>query len=147
MTIDTSGKWWVGSEAEDLAEYLEAYSSDSYLASVFRLSRCNCGSLEFHLDADDSEGVARRTCVACGSQHYICESEEFWAEATPERWRCVECHSEQANVGVGYAMYEDDPTGVKWVYIGERCTGCGVLGCFAGWKVAESGALHLLEKA
>jgi hypothetical protein len=147
MPIDTSGKWWVGSEAQDLAAYLEAYSSDNCKATAFRLSKCTCGSIEFHLDADDTEGVARRTCVNCGSECYICESEEFWAEAQPERWGCIECGSARANVGVGFAMYDDDPTGVKWVYVGERCTGCGVLGCFAGWKVAESDALRLLEKA
>jgi hypothetical protein len=147
MSIDTSGKWWVGSDPEDLGAYLEAYSDDGYKSTEFRLSRCECGSLEFQLDADDEEGVACRTCAKCGAVHYICESEEFWSEASPQRWRCIECGSERANVGVGYALYADDPTGVKWVYIGERCVHCGVLGCFAGWKVGESDALRLLDKA
>ncbi len=27
MAIDTSGKWWVGSEAADIADYLKAYQA------------------------------------------------------------------------------------------------------------------------
>jgi hypothetical protein len=147
MTIDTSGKWWVGDSPEDLDEYLQAYTSDSYQSKVFRLARCACGSEVFELEADDEEGVARRTCVACRRVHYICESDEYLEDARPKKWRCVVgCRSTQANVGVGFAVYDDDPTGIKWLYVGERCAKCGVLGCFAGWKVAESDALHLMDK-
>ena len=147
MSIDTTGKWWVGGEPEDLGEYLQAYSDDHYKTTEFRLSQCGCGSIEFHLEADDDEGVARRTCLKCGAIHYICESEQFSSEASLRRWRCIECGSERANVGVGYALYADDPTAVKWLYVGERCTGCGALGCFTGWKVAEGDALRLLDLA
>jgi hypothetical protein len=147
MSIDTSGKWWIGDQPEDLQEYLEAYSEDGYKSDVFRLSKCKCGSVEFQLEADDSEGVAQRTCAACKSIHPICESEQFWEDAAPEPWTCIECGSDRANVGVGFSLYKDDPTGVRWLYVGARCAKCGVLGCFAGWKVAESGALRLLEKA
>ena len=59
MAIDTAGKWWVGSSPQDLEEYLRAYSEDSYLATVFRLARCQCGSEIFSLEVDDDEGVAR----------------------------------------------------------------------------------------
>jgi hypothetical protein len=145
LTIDTSGKWWVGSTPEDLDEYLEVYSSDGYKTNAFRLAKCQCGSTEFELEADDDEGVARRACVACRAAHFICDSEEYWEGASPQKWECVECKSTTANVGVGFSLYEDDPTGIRWLYVGERCAKCGVLGCFAGWKVAESEALHLLE--
>jgi len=132
MTVDTSGKWWIGDTPADIAEFLHAYSSKGYKATEFRLAKCQCGSLEFRLDADDNEGVARRTCVACAREHFICDSDEYWDEANPEAWKCVECGSQHANVGVGFSMYEDDPTGVKWLYVGERCANCGILGCFAG---------------
>jgi len=80
--------------------------------------------------------------------HYIADSEEYWEEeGQPERWKCVECKIERCNVGVGYAGYEDDPTGIKWIYVGVRCAKCGVLGCYADWKVALSEALGLLDKA
>ncbi len=145
MSIDRSGKWWIGNQPEDLEEYLRAYTSNGYAIREFRLAKCRCGSVEFGLQADDDEGVARRTCAACKTSHFICDSEEFWADAKPKTWKC-ECGSKHANIGVGFSMYDDDPTGVRWLYVGERCAKCGTLGCFAEWKVALSDALHLLEE-
>jgi hypothetical protein len=142
LTIDTSGKWWVGSTPDDLDEYLHAYSSEGYKTSAFRLAKCKCGSIEFELQADDDEGVAKRVCTACHTSHYVCDSEEFWKEASPQKWKCV-CKS-SANVGVGFSLYDDDQSAIRWLYVGTRCSKCGVLGCFAGWKVAQSNALHLL---
>ena len=146
VAIDMSGKWWVGNDPEDIGEYLKAYSGDGYKVHEFRLARCGCGSVEFELEADDDEGVARRTCVSCQKAHYICDSAEYWDEAEPKAWKCVEWDSKRANVGVGFSLYDDDPTGVRWLYVGERCANCGVLSCFAGWKVALSNARHLLEE-
>jgi len=40
MTIDRSGKWWVGDDPEDIGEYLKAYSSDGYKVHEFRLAKC-----------------------------------------------------------------------------------------------------------
>ena len=134
MTVDNSGKWWVGDSPEDVGEFLRAYSASGYPVTAFRL------------DADDNEGTARRVCVACAKEHFICDSGEYWDEAGPESWTCVACASRHANIGVGFALYDDDPTGVKWLYVGTRCGQCGVLGCFAGWKVGLSDALHLLDK-
>lgn len=146
MAVDTSGKWWVGDQPDDIGEFLRAYATKGYEVGEFRLAKCECGSLEFTLEADDDEGVARRTCVSCKKPHFICDSGEYWTDAEPETWKCVECDSQKANVGVGFSLYDDDPTGVKWLYVGERCAKCGVLGCFAGWKVALSDALHLLDE-
>jgi hypothetical protein len=147
VAIDASGKWWVGDLPGDLDDYLRAYTEDRYPVTEFRLSKCQCGSVIFGISADTEEGVARRTCVNCKNKHHICDSEEFWAEASPKSWKCTVCGSKHANVGVGFSMYDDDSTGVKWLYLGERCVKCGTLGCFAEWKVALSDALHLLEKA
>ena len=147
MTVNTSGKWWVGDQPEDIGNFLRAYASEGYAVTEFRLSKCQCGSLEFALEADDEEGVARRTCASCSRQHFIGDSGEYWDGAVAETWTCVECQSQCANIGVGFSIYDDDPTGVRWLYVGERCVGCGVLGCFAGWKVARSDALYLLDQA
>jgi len=146
MTIDTSGKWWVGSEPQDVRDFLEAYAEDGYSINDFRLAKCTCGSISFKLEADDNEGVARRTCATCGESHFICDSEKFWSDAQPELWECVECGCEHANVGIGFSLYDEDPTGIRWLYVGERCSQCGVLGCFADWKIAMSDVLHLMDK-
>ena len=147
MSIVTSGKWWVGSEPADVREFLSAYSEDSYLIDQYRQSKCGCGSLRFQLEADDNEGVARRTCAKCGKQHFICDSEEFWADADPQHWACIECDSTTCNIGVGFAQYPDSATSIKWIYIGVRCSDCGILGCFAGWKVGQDDVAHLFDKA
>jgi hypothetical protein len=146
MSIDTSGTWWVGSEPEDLAEYLEAYSEDGgYKTDTFRIARCKCGSMTFHLEADDNEGVARRTCTNCNAEHFICDSEEYWEDSEPEKWSCIECNSDKTNIGVGFALYPEDGE-VKWLYVGTRCAKCGVLGCFAGWKVAYAPSKQLFDQ-
>ena len=143
MAIDKSGKWWIGTCSEDIKDYLEAYSSDGYGVHEFRLAKCSCGSDTFRLFADHGEGCAKRTCTSCASSQFICDSEEYWSEAAPEEWKCVECDSTSANVGVGFSLYKEGE--VRWLYIGERCAQCGTLGCFAGWKIAYSPSKQLLE--
>jgi hypothetical protein len=142
MAINTSGKWWVGSIPEDLKEYLGAFSSDGYLTHEFRLAKCQCGSEDFYLWADDGEGTAKRICSSCGNSHLICDSEEYWEDSTPIEWICIECESKIANVGVGFSLYEDGE--VRWLYVGERCSSCGILGCVTQWKVAYSPSKQLL---
>jgi hypothetical protein len=145
MSIDTSGKWWIGSEPADIRGFLEAYAPEGYEVHDFRLAACPCGSDSFHLDADDNEGVAKRSCIKCSAEHFLCDSEEYWDEAGSEHWKCVDCTSEETNVGVGFSLYEDDHE-IRWLYVGCRCAKCGVLGCFAGWKIAYAPSRHLLDK-
>ena len=144
MSIDKTGKWWVGTEPSDLHAYLVAYAEDAYTLNEFRLAKCSCGSDIFYLAADDDEGVAKRTCAGCSSEHFICDSEEFWTNAEPEELICVECGSRQANIGVGFSL--NDKGDVRWLYVGVRCVSCNVLGCFAGWKVAYSPSHHLIDR-
>jgi hypothetical protein len=146
MSIETSGKWWVGSEPADIRGFLEPYAEKGYEVHQFRLSNCECGSTEFRLHADDNEGVAQRVCVKCRAERFICDSGEYWEDAEPEEWRCIECYSDACNIGVGFSQYPDSPTSIKWIYIGVRCARCGILGCFAGWKVGQDGVAHLLDQ-
>ena len=48
------------------------------------------------------------------------------------------------DVGVGFSLYDDGE--VRWLCVGERCPKCGILGCFAGWKVGYSPSKGLLEQ-
>jgi hypothetical protein len=145
MSIDKSGKWWIGTSVDDLREYLEAYSADNYCIHEFRPAKCKCGGETFELLADDDEGCAKRTCTSCAIGKFICDSEEYWSDSTPEQWKCIECGSTSANIGVGFSLYEDGE--VRWLYVGERCANCGILGCLAGWKIAYSPSKQLLERA
>jgi hypothetical protein len=144
MSTDTSGKWWVGSEPEDIRAFLQGYASPGYEVHEFRLATCICGSNAFLLEADDSEGVAKRVCASCSREHLLCDSAEYWQDAEPERWQC-ECGSRRTNVGVGFSLYDDDHE-IRWLYVGCRCAQCGILGCFAGWKVAYAPSRHLLDQ-
>jgi hypothetical protein len=145
MAIDESGKWWTGTAPDDVRGYLEAYAEDGYQVHDFRLARCPCGCVEFRLEADDNEGVARRTCTSCGEIRFIADSAEYWSDAEPEVWKCVECSSETTNVGVGFSLYEDN-RGIRWLFVGVRCARCGILGCFAEWKVGTDDP-SIMERA
>jgi hypothetical protein len=57
MSIDRTGKWWTGSDALDLDEYLVELSADGYRVGKVVHSRCaDCGSVAFKLRVDDEEG-------------------------------------------------------------------------------------------
>ncbi|MEZ6068456.1 MAG: hypothetical protein R3B90_22700 [Planctomycetaceae bacterium] len=145
MAIDKTGKWWVGSDADDLAEYLSAFTEDGFLATEFRVAKCDCGSKVFNLAIDSDEGAATRTCAECGHTYFICDSEEYWEDASPKKWKCFgKCNSKTANVCVGFAL-RDDGKDVHWIYVGTRCSVCGVLGCYGDWKIDYSPSLQLMD--
>ncbi|MBA8876377.1 hypothetical protein [Phyllobacterium myrsinacearum] len=145
MAIDTGGTWWVGTSASDIEAYLKAYADEETPVSTFRLARCHCSSIRFKLDTDSCEGSAKRICVECSAEHFICDSGEHWNEAEREHWGCSVCESENANIGVAFSLYPDG--NIQWVYVGTRCVSCGVLDCFAGWKVVNKRSGHLVEHA
>lgn len=145
--IDTSGKWWKGSSAEDLQEYLQALSVSSYPISEFRLSQCSCGGVRFVLRVEQDEGIAKRVCEGCSAEHLICDSAEHSQQGQRLKpFKCVTCKSQVANVGVGFALHEDKKA-VQWLYVGNRCVECGVLGSMVDWKVGYEPSLHLLGQA
>lgn len=145
MSIDKSGKWWIGSEPLDIREFLGAYTASQYGIQEFRVAKCPCGGECFYLEADGDEGFAARVCPVCARRHFICDSKEFRDAAKPEACRCVECGSDEANVGVGFSLYDDDGE-VRWLHVGVRCASCGVLGCVAGWKVAYAPSRQLFDQ-
>lgn len=130
--IDRSGQWWKSARPEVIQKYLASYMADGYPMHEFRLVRCGCGSQRFGLDADDCEGVARRTCAECGEVRFICDSEQYAEDAEFEHCACVECGGDIHNIGVGFST-PGDGKWVRWLDVGVRCDDCGTLGCFAGW--------------
>jgi hypothetical protein len=145
MTIDKSGNWWKGTSPQDIAAYLEQLFAESYPIHEHRLSVCECGSEVFSLHWIPGEDAVRRTCAKCGEKTFVCDSEESW-EGKPRKYKCVECKSEKANLGVAFSLY-DDMSDIRWIYVGYRCENCGVLGSFADWKVGYSPSLNLLSQA
>ena len=107
VSIDSTGKWWIGDQPNDIREFLEAYASDGYKVDEFRLTKCTCGSERFLLWADDDEGCAKRQCESCKRSSFVGDSEEYREEAKPEQWKCTVCKSKAGtcNVGVGFSLY------------------------------------------
>jgi hypothetical protein len=145
MTIDKSGKWWKGSAPQDIAPYLTELYAGSYPIHEHHLSVCDCGSEVFFLHWIPDEGAVRRTCTKCGKKYFVCDSEESW-EGRPRKFKCIECKSVEANLGVSFSLY-DDKSNIRWIYTGYRCVTCGVLGSFADWKIGYGPSLHLLSQA
>lgn len=145
LPIDTSGKWWKGTTPEDIGEYLQALSASSYATSGFRLAHCPCGGNSFKLEVERDEGVAKRTCVACGTEHFVCDgAENFGPGMKLKRFKCV-CKATEANVGVGFALYEGSAE-LRWLWVGHRCVSCGVLGSMVDWKIGYEPSGHLPEQ-
>ncbi len=144
VAIDTSGKWWKGTEFADLAEYVRLYTAEGYVATDIRQSTCaNCGGTVFRLYGDTEEGAARRVCISCKQKAFICDSEEFWEDADPQQCVCP-CKGKEFEVAVGFSFRETGD--VKWVTVGQRCIRCGTLGSFVDWKIDYSPTDHLLKK-
>ncbi len=139
--IDRSGTWWRGSEAADLVEFIEAYTAGSYPAGRIERSVCRpCGGATFHLLLDDEEGVARRTCAACGDEAFIGDSAEHWDDAEVGEAACP-CGEEIFDLAVGFSLRTDGD--IRWLTVAARCVACGVLGAYVDWKIDYSPTDHL----
>ena len=155
MTIKKAKWWnfrkcWSGTEAADVLEYLTEYGTNGYPVDELRACKCSCGSDTFELTLDQEEGCAQRKCCSCESIHFICDSEEFWDEASPALWKCGGCGGATFNAAVGYSLYstgEDGEADVRYIVLGQRCVTCGELGCSAEWKVGYGPSSQLLEHA
>jgi ribosomal protein S27E len=130
--IDKSKKFWSGDCAEDIIEYLNEYTQNEVKKIV--IVKCNeCGLQDFTFQLDDSEGAIEVTCVNCNKKRLLLDSEDYWDDCEPEEAKCSVCKKDFYNIGVGF-VYRDDGD-VKWVYIGNRCINCGVLGSWGDWKI------------
>lgn len=144
MTIDRSRKWWTGTEAADIDEYLAAYSAAEYPTErVIQIKCVNCGADTFTVRVDDEEGCAERTCTSCGATSLIFDSQDTIDEAELEDAACP-CGGETFNAAAGFALRDDGE--IRWVYLGLRCTRDGVLGCYSDWKIDYSPTAHLFER-
>lgn len=140
MTIDKSGKYWIGSEAADLDEYLRGMTAEGYPADRFVHAKCSCGNDRFRLQVDPDEGCARRTCSRCRRNHFICDSEENWSDAEPAGIECP-CGATTFQIAVAFSHREDAT--VKWITVGIRCAKCGIVGAPVDWKIDYSPTDHL----
>ena len=89
---------------------------------------CPCGSDEFYLESDDGGGAVC-ICALCKEEKDIQGSREFIEE--PVQNICT-CDSEKFDIAVGLAFY-DASDDIRWVYVGAKCTNCGLAGVYVDW--------------
>ena len=130
--IDKTGYYWHGDSPNDIDEYLKAYSECSSI-EVKPIICNNCGSDAFHLIVDQSEDAIQVKCPRCDYKKIILDCDDVWQNAKPRLRKCPECKAKEYNIKVGFVRRESGS--VKWVYIGNRCSNCGLLGSYLDWKV------------
>jgi hypothetical protein len=62
-----------------------------------------------------------------------------------EECECV-CGKQVFEITVGVSLYKDTKD-VRWLYVGARCTGCGLTGVFGDWKNEFMDYEKLLKRA
>ncbi len=127
-------------EAAELDGFLRDLTARRYAADRFVHAACACGSDRFQLEVDAEEGCARRTCATCREPHLICDSAEYWDEATPKGVVCG-CGNRKFLVAVAFSHRKEGD--VRWITVGHRCVACGVLGSTVDWKVDYGPTDHL----
>ena len=143
MAIDDAGEWWKGENFQDLSEYMYLLTEGNYKASKVLSCACNnCNNSIFKLNADKNEGCAERICIECNTASFICDSEEVWEDAEPKFVMCP-CQNNTFELGIAFALRENSD--IRWVYIGQRCSSCGILACCIDWKIGYGDTQHLYE--
>ena len=93
MTLTKRGNYYYGDCQTDIREELKRYSAkNAYPIDHFADCVCDCGGRLFELHVDENNGVAGRTCVACGHEHVMADGEptghQFATNAAA--WRLAE---------------------------------------------------------
>jgi hypothetical protein len=144
MALKKRGQYYYGDNQADIRNEILRYSKKAYLAQHFTDAVCPCGKNIFHLALDDNEGAAIRICVACKNEHPIGDSEEYLEEAELENCACI-CGNEEFEISAGVSLYKDSED-VKWLYLGCRCTKCGLTAVYGDWKNEFQGYQELLAR-
>ena len=142
MTIDTSGRWWRGENASDLAEYLQLAKPGGYRVDRVLAVVCgDCAGTTFKLRADGDEGGVERTCAGCTKSVLMLDTGDLWDDMDPTTIECP-CGSDLFEVSVGFSIRAGEE--IRWVSVGQRCAKDGVLGYCADWKINYGPTKHLL---
>lgn len=134
IMIDKSGQYWHGSCADDINKYLKEYSENPSV-DIKPVVCHSCGKDIFKMWVDYDEDAIQVECAECGNKKILLDCVDIWEDANPELCECPVCRkSWNYNVKAGFVRKENH--NVKWVYIGNRCTECGVLGSCLDWKIS-----------
>jgi hypothetical protein len=145
MALTKRGKYRYGESQADIGDEVLKYSEvNGYLAQQFAEAKCACGGRVFRLRLDDTEGAAVRKCVACAQEHPIGDSDDYLTDAELEECACP-CGVEEFEITVGVSLYADSED-VRWLYLGCRCSKCGLTAVYGDWKNEFNGYQELLDR-
>ena len=130
--IDWTKEYAAGTEASDIDEWLRAYTEEETL-DVKPILCSKCGWDELRMVGDQEEGAVQVVCMRCEAKKLLLDSAEYWKEVSHRTIKCPDCKSKGCNVRVGFARRENGQ--VRWVYIGNRCVQCCLLGSAFDWKI------------
>lgn len=145
MALNKRGAHFYGDSQDDIRDEVHRYSRlNGYMVQHFADAICTCGSRTFRLALDDNEGAAVRICSQCNADHAIGDSEDYLDDASPEECACT-CGNEAFEITLGVSLY-DESDDVKWLYVGCRCSKCGLTAVYGDWKNEFVGYQALLER-
>ena len=146
MALQKRGEWWYGDSHADIRDEILRFSElVGYRAAHYADAVCTCGSKIFLLRLDENEGVASRACTLCNSEaHPIGDSADYLEDAEQSECACP-CGKEEFEITIGVSLYADSED-VKWLYLGCRCSVCGLTAVYGNWKNVFNGYRELLSR-
>ena len=112
------------------AEILRYSTENGYPAESIEQLVCDCGSEEFTLFSDDTEGGAVAVCCKCEMNLSIYDSADFMEDVGQN---VCTCEGEKLLIMTGIAFHENTKD-AQWIYVGAKCTACGLAGVFVDWE-------------
>jgi hypothetical protein len=117
-----------GEDSDDLQHWLEALEG---APDVHRTVLLTCDNAVhgadaptwFYVEGDASKAIARRRCLGCGKVKHLLDSEDHWSH--PPMHSCGTCGQSMFEVAVG--LHIEGGEHVRWLAVGVRCVGCGML--------------------
>ena len=123
-------------DSADLRTWLRALPGAPAVHEVFALACAQHGDERptwAYVEADATEGLARRRCLACATTVPLLDSAERWNY--PPMWSCLGCSHSIAELAVALSL--PDGTHVEWLALGARCVECGRLAGLTDLVVAK----------
>lgn len=114
----------MGEDVEDLRAFLHGLEGGPKVDETLVLGCGNHGDERptwTYVEANSTQGIARRRCLQCATTVSILDSEDRWS--FPPMWACGSCGQSIAEVAAGLSMPDGDH--VEWLVLGARCVECG----------------------
>ncbi len=130
--IDRTKEFWTSDSPDDINEYLREYAENDTL-DIKPVVCHSCGNTAFSMEVDQDECGIEVCCTKCGTKKLLLDGEEIWKDCEPVSAKCPLCRGKEYNVRIGFDRRENH--NVRWVYVGNRCTKCEVLGSYLDWGI------------